>query len=94
MSRIPASMQKNPVDPVEMKLRAEWHKAKHEWEADGKPDNAPSKRQFDFVNKLLSDHLWNRTQKNIEEDRKKHPKAKRNAPVGSASPGGGGRFLP
>lgn len=70
-------------DPVEQEMRTAWHAAKDagNWEA---------KRA---IERKLSDYIWNRVQKVIEEDRKKHPKAKRNLPVGSEG-GGGGRFLP
>lgn len=36
--------------------------------------------------KILADYIWARTEHIIAEDRRKHPKAKRNAPKGSALP--------
>jgi hypothetical protein len=81
-------------DPEEQRLRVLWYTRKAEWEADGRPDASPSKRAFDDIDRKLSDYLWNRVESQIAEDRRRHPKARRNAPVGSETPGGGGRHLP
>ncbi len=92
--RISASMQSRPKDDHELSLREEWYARKEEWVKDGCPSSAPSKHAFDFVDRKLSDYLWNRAKGEIEADRKAHPRAKRNAAVGSEKPGGGGRILP
>lgn len=91
---VPVSMQRRPKDERELILREDWYKAKEAWVKDGCPDSAPSEKAFRFIDKKLSDYLWERARSEIEEDRKRHPKARRNAPVGSEKPGGGGRFLP
>lgn len=81
-------------DPEEQRLREAWHEAKEAWEADGRPSSSPSRLRFNRADSSLSTYLWNRVQREIEEDRRKHPRAKRNLPVGAERPGGGGRHLP
>lgn len=60
------------ADPKEAALRKRWYSTL------GTPDH-------DQVNKELADYVYTRTQRLVEEDRRKHPKAKRNAPKGSES---------
>lgn len=72
-------------DPEEQRLRELWHQRKAEWEANGRPDSAPSHHAFMKVDHDLSQYLWKRVETAIAEDRRKHPKARRNAPVGSES---------
>ena len=69
-------------DPKEAELRARWHATK------GDPASHAE------VHKELSDYLWDRAMRSIEEDRKKHPKAKRNQPVPSPVSGPPRRCLP
>lgn len=59
-------------DPEEARLRQRWH------DTVGTPEHAVADR-------LLSNYLWKRTEADIAEDRRKHPKAKRNLPVGYES---------
>lgn len=84
-------------DPVESRLRDEWYatrKLAHETET------ATDIRAHDLKNEELCQYLWQRTRDLVDADRLKHPKAKRNLPVGSKSgapdekSGAGGRILP
>lgn len=75
-------------DPVERRLRSLWYSTRDSMneafvaEAAGQPNNLPIKtRHHHRVDRMLSSYLWNRTLADIEEDRRKHPKAKRNQPV-------------
>lgn len=54
-------------DPVEQRLRDAWY------EADG--------AERELIGLQLSTHIWNRNETAVAQDRKKHPKAKRNQPV-------------
>jgi hypothetical protein len=67
------------ADPGEEALRAEWHSA--------------SDKLRPAVAAKLSAYLWQRAVSIVAADRLRHPKAKRNAPVGSHGPSGG-RALP
>ena len=71
------------VDPREDELRRAWHEAK----------DAGDEKKLTQIGVELSDYIWKRSVAIIEEDRRKHPKAKRNASVGSEGKGGG-RVLP
>lgn len=66
-------------DPREEQLRDLWYStlAQH---GHGSPEHTA-------VDRSLTEYLWARTQAIVEADRLKHPKAKRNLPVGSALPG-------
>ena len=64
-------------DPAEVRLRDAWHAAKSAMEADPVPDNV---REFHEAHRLLSTYLWDRVQAEQAEDRRRHPKAKRNLP--------------
>lgn len=68
-------------DPVEQKLREQWYESKTA--AEGKPDGSPEGQLFRLVNKKLMDYLWDRVSTAVAADRAKHPKARRNLPVGS-----------
>ena len=72
--RIPAS------DPEEQRLRDRLFEMRDRHVAEDTPKTAQDVRDAD---KMLSDYLWERACKIVAEDRAKHPKAKRNAPVGS-----------
>lgn len=65
-------------DPAEAELRQLWHQHKVLSDSDPTPDNV---RTFHEVHRKLSDYLWQRVQTEVENDRKRHPKAKRNQPV-------------
>ena len=68
-------------DPVEQSLREKWY--------------ATEGLSREVIGLKLSKHIWDRTLVQVAEDRKRHPKAKRNAAVGSdLINGGGGRILP
>lgn len=73
-------------DPEEMRLRAEWYKAKKEHEDAGFPDSGTAHQHFTHVNDALATYLWQRTLRIIESDRAKHPKAQRNQPVPARDP--------
>lgn len=65
-------------DSREENLRHEWHRAKEALAEAGFPDSGVARQHFNHVDKQLSDYLWQRTLDDIEEDRRRHPKAKRN----------------
>lgn len=69
-------------DPEEQRLRDAFYAA---------PEGSQERRD---VADLLAAYIWNRVSREVEADRKKHPKAKRNLPVGHEGAGGGGRYLP
>ena len=73
-------------DPRENDLRTKWYATRDE--------HGMESHQHRAVDRELTDYLWKRTQDLIEEDRKKHPKAKRNAPVGSRIGGEGEKTAP
>ncbi len=75
------------TDPEEQALREAWHKA-HETRGD-----EGGEMRFYWADRALADFLWNRATKIVQADRSRHPKARRNAPVGSYGPSGG-RALP
>lgn len=79
-------------DPEEQRLREQWHATK---EAATKPESTEMDRNaYLLANARLSAYLWNRVETAIAEDRKKHPKAKRNLPVPSKEDVESGRVLP
>lgn len=78
-------------DPEEQRLRDNWYAAKALAETSPSPSNALA---FYNANKALSDFLWRRANTIVAHDRAKHPKAKRNMPVGAMGSGSGGRILP
>lgn len=67
-------------DPQEQKLREAWHAARAAYEDNPGPLNAVT---VSNASRAIADYLWNRTQREVEADRAKHPKAKRNAAKGS-----------
>lgn len=73
-------------DPEEMRLRAEWYKAKGEHDAAGFPDSGPAYQYFQHATDEIASYLWQRTLRIIESDRAKHPKAQRNQPVPARDP--------
>lgn len=52
-------------DPVEADLRRQWY-------------DAQTAKERDAIGYKLSTYLWDRVVKQVELDRKRHPKAKRN----------------
>ena len=76
-------------DPVEQELRDAWHKAKEAAETPS-PSNMMKLQQAD---RALCEFLWKRANTIVAKDRAKHPKAKRNLPVGAMGKGGD-RILP
>jgi hypothetical protein len=74
-------------DPEEQKLREAWHRARDYRNVLLSDAEAPldalqdAERSFALVHRQLSDFLWHRAKADIEEDRRRHPKAKRNQPV-------------
>ena len=87
MSRIPASMQPEPKDPETERLQALWHERRKEWVAEGSPDTGQAWQALSFIDTKLSDRLWRKAAMRIEEDRRKHPKAKRNQGVPTGDTG-------
>lgn len=72
--RIPCS------DPKEMQLRDNWYEAKAALEAVGFPDSGPERQKFRAADKTLTDYVEKKRWEAVEEDKRKHPKAKRNLP--------------
>lgn len=69
------------ADPTEQKLREAWYNT----------TGAEHERAQDE----LAAYIWKRTQAIVAEDRKRHPKAKRNQTMAAdAEPRPGGRYLP
>lgn len=68
-------------DPVEQDMRERWY------DSEG--------RERELVGIELGNYIWNRTLAIVEEDRKRHPKKKRNLPVPSdVARRPGNRMLP
>ena len=76
-------------DPEEQRLRELWHKYKAEMES----GDTQAGYNFLRVHNELASYLWNRVQAEVDEDRRKHPKKKRNMPKSNDGPSGG-RALP
>jgi len=76
-------------DPVEQDLREKWH----EYKAQSESGSVDGTRNFYETHNRLAAYLWNRTMAIVEEDRRKHPKKKRNLPKSSGG-SSGGRMLP
>lgn len=66
-------------DPEEQALREKWHEAKEALD----PAEAGSVLRHTKADRALTDFLWRRAWAEREADRAKHPKAKRNLPVGA-----------
>jgi hypothetical protein len=83
----------NPPDQILLDMQTKWHQLKRAWVDAGCPSTGQTRRAFDHHDRKLSDYLWEKAKKDREEDRRLHPKAKRNQPV---EPGakGEGRYLP
>ena len=77
-------------DPEEQRLREAWYAAREALD----PAEAGSVLRMAKADKALSDFLWKRANTTVAKDRAKHPKAKRNLPVGAMGSSGGGRLLP
>ena len=73
-------------DPEEQRLRDLWYEAKRALEIDGNPDTGNSRFAFNHIDSQLTTYLWDRAVQLREDDRKKHPKAKRNLPVPPKTP--------
>ena len=66
-------------DPQEQALRENWHTARDNMN----PAEAGSILRYTLADKALTDFLWRRASTIVAKDRAKHPKAKRNLPVGA-----------
>ena len=75
-------------DPVEDDLRRQWYAA----DAARSNGDAAAGEHFTRVDDKLKSYLWKRACAEREEDRKKHPKARRNQVY--TGPSGEGRALP
>lgn len=91
MSKIPASMTPEPLDQTLLDMQARWHELRRAWVDAGSPDSGPTFHEFTFHDEKLTGYLWKKTEAKIAEDRKLHPKAKRNAPVPEGIQVGEGR---
>ena len=90
---MPIGYRKLPCsDPKEQALRDAWYAAKEE--AALHPLDPSYEGRVAAANRALGNYIWARVEAEITEDRRRHPKAKRNLPVGAESSGGGGRHLP
>lgn len=78
-------------DPKEAELRAKWYETRTKANLSESPEDVAAHRA---AHEELSSYLWKRTEAAVEADRRKHPKAKRNAPVGSAIGAGGTKAQP
>lgn len=67
-------------DPEEQRLRDLWY-------------DAPDGEARRLAGEALSKHIWDRVEKIVAEDKRKHPAAKRNLPVPTTG-ASGGRYLP
>ena len=79
-------------DAKEQELRDEWHRLKTAIES--APEDWATREQFRQVDARLSEYLWTRAERIVEADRKKHPRAKRNAAREAGTETGRGRVLP
>jgi hypothetical protein len=79
-------------DQILADMQERWHALKEAWVQDGCPSSAPSLHEFNHHDKKLADYLWNKARADREEDRRKHPNAKRNQPF--APNGAPNRHLP
>lgn len=79
-------------DPREQELRERWHALKRAAAAPSATGDA--RLAFEIADADLSAYLWDRTRKDIDEDRRKHPKAKRNQSAPEGATPSGGRCLP
>lgn len=79
-------------DPVLKELQAKWYVLRDAWRAEGCPDASPKQREFHHHDAKLCKYLWDKVERDIAEDRRRHPKAKRNQV--SNTTGGHGRHLP
>lgn len=77
-------------DPEEQRLRDALFRARGIAVQHPTPQNEADAR---IAESVLSDYLWARSCRIVAEDRKKHPKKKRNAPVPEGALGSG-RALP
>ena len=94
---IPESMRPEGLDQEYEALRVEWHKRREAWMDDGGADSGQAWRAFGFIDEKLRNYLWDKTKAAIAEDRRKHPKARRNMPVpkrDEGEPSPGARMLP
>lgn len=66
-------------DPQEQTLRENWYTARDSMS----PSDMGSVLRFQKADKALSEFLWRRANTIVAKDRTKHPKAKRNLPVGA-----------
>ena len=69
------------TDEQEQRLRDDLFYARGRLVED--PEDPIRIRAVDSCDKRLADYLWDRSCRLVAADRQKHPKAKRNAPVGS-----------
>jgi hypothetical protein len=79
---------------TEKRLQRLWHETRDHWISVGSPDSGTARQAHDFVNDKLCAFLWDKVKADIEADRRKHPKAKRNQPVPKGIDVGEGRLLP
>lgn len=66
-------------DPQEQALRENWYTARDGMD----PSDTGSVLRFHKADKALSEFLWRRANTIVAKDRAKHPKTKRNLPVGA-----------
>ena len=80
-----ASMTPEPHGPIYENMRREWWAQKGEAFDQGvNPLHYPPFRKIDTE---LATYMWRKAEALIAADRQRRPKARRNAPVGSALPG-------
>lgn len=64
-------------DPEEHAMREKWHATKAIWEAE---PCLETREAHELASGRLTNYIWNRACAQRDEDRRKHPKAKRNLP--------------
>lgn len=74
----PASMRPEAFDPEYKSMRLEWHHRRKLWLDEGSPESGQAWRSFAHIEAKLRKYLWDKCVAKMEEDRRKHPKARRN----------------
>jgi uncharacterized protein YukE len=73
-------------------MQARWHRLRKAWEGEGFEPGTSAARMFHAHDTRLCNALWQQAHNAVAEDRRKHPKAKRNRSY--VGPVGRGRTWP
>jgi hypothetical protein len=66
------------IDTKLLAMQERWHYLKKVWVEAGCPASGGQLAAFHRHDRELSDYLWNKAKADRDEDRRKHPRAKRN----------------